>query len=198
MWDEVEKDLGEERERELKTSYWQPMLERNSTTSRFLRTRKSAFDLIEPLIEAKNNRNLALLQEKLVDVRKTLPATATAQELFLLMGQLVNQRNDLLRRFQHEIGQLDSDGDEMTLEPLREEYQKLRKTLQATVIEIQRLPLPLGKRLMMMTDKFFSSKFDSLKSLITKRPSKPSQAALNTESSSGKSSVMNLPQLVGI
>ena len=120
MWDEVEKDLGEERERELKTSYWQPMLERNSTTSRFLRTRKSAFDLIEPLIEAKNNRNLALLQEKLVDVRKTLPATAAAQELFLLMGQLVNQRNDLLRRFQHEIGQLDSDGDEMTLEPLRE------------------------------------------------------------------------------
>ena len=98
MWDEVDKEVGEERERELKTKYWQSMLERNSTTSRFLRTRESAFDLIEPLIEAANVRSSVLLQDELVDLRKTLPATAAGQELFSAMGQLVSQREDPLRQ----------------------------------------------------------------------------------------------------
>ena len=96
MWDKVDKEVGEERERELKTKYWQSMLERNSTTSRFLRTRESAFDLIEPLIEAANVRSSVLLQDELVDLRKTLPATAAGQELFSAMGQLVSQREDPL------------------------------------------------------------------------------------------------------
>lgn len=178
MWDEVDEETGEGRERELKTKYWRTMLERNSTTSRFLRTRESAFDIIEPLIEAANERSSVLLQNELVDMHKSLPATAAGQELFSAMGQLVSQREDLLRRIRHEMRQ--SNGDKMALEPLQEEHQKLQKSLQATVIEMRRLRLPLGKRLMNMTDKFFSSKFESLKSLITKRISKPT--ALNIES----------------
>ena len=68
----------------------------------------------------------------------------------------------------------------MALEPLQEEHQKLQKSLQATVSEMRRLRLPLGKCVMIMTDKFFSNKLESLKSLITRRLSKPS--ILNTES----------------
>ena len=178
MWDEVDEETGEERERELKTKYWRTMLDRNSTTSRFLRTRESAFDLIEPLIEAANKRSSVLLQDELVDLRKTLPATAAGQELFSAMGQIVSQREDLLRRIRHEMRQ--SNGDKMALEPLQEEHQRLQKSLEATVTEMRRLRLPLGKRLMIMTDKFFSSKIESLKSLITKRLSRPT--ALNAES----------------
>ena len=178
MWDEVDKEIGEERERELKEKYWKLMLARNSTTSRFLRTRESAFDLIEPLIEAANKRSSVLLQDELVEMRKSLPATAAGQELFSAMGQLVSQREDLLRRIRHEMKH--SDGDKMVLQPLQEEHQELQKNLEATVIEMRRLRLPLGQRFMIMTDKFFSSKFESLRSMITKRLSKP--AALNIES----------------
>ena len=177
MWDEVDEETGENRERELKTEYWRSMLERNSTTSRFLRTRESAFDLIDPLIDAANRRSSVLLQNELVDMRKTLPATAAGLELFSTMGQLVSQREDLLRRIRYEMRR--SDGDKMILEPLQEEHQKLQNSLEATVIEMRRLRLPLGQRLLIMTDKFFSSKFESLKSLISKRLSKP--AAPNTE-----------------
>ena len=178
MWDEVDEETGEDRERELKTKYWRTMLDRNSTTSRFLRTRESAFDLIEPLIDAANRRSSVLLQDELVDLRKTLPATAAGQELFSAMGQIVSQREDLLRRIRHEMRQ--SNGDKMALEPLQEEHQRLQKSLEATVTEMRRLRLPLGKRLIIMTDKFFSGKFESLKSLITKRLSRPT--VLNTES----------------
>ena len=177
MWDEVDERTGEERERELKTNYWRTMLERRSTTSRFLRTRESAFNLIDPLIEAANKKISVLLQDELVDMRKSLPATAAGQELFSAMGQLVSQREDLLRRIRQEMRR--SDGDKMILEPLREEHQKLQNNLEATVNEMRRLRLPLGQRLLiMMRNKFISSKIESFKSFISKTLSKP---ALNDE-----------------
>ena len=152
-------------------------MERNSTTSRFLRTRESAFDIIEPLIDAANKRSSVLLQDELVDMRKSLPATAAGQELFSAMGQLVSQRENLLRRIGHEMRH--SDGDKMALESLQEEHQRLRNTLEATVIEMRRMRLPLGKRLLIMLDKFFSSTFEYFRFLVTKRLSKP--AVPNTE-----------------
>ena len=170
MWDEVDEETGEDREEELKTKYWRTMLERSSTTSRFLRTRESAFDIIEPLIDEANTRSSLLLQGELVDMRKSLPATAAGQELFSAMGQLVSQREDLLRRIRYEMRH--SGNDKMALEPLQEEHQKLKKSLEDTVIEMRRLRLPLGKRVVIMTDKFFSIKFEFLKSWITKRLSK--------------------------
>ena len=191
MWDEVDEETGEDREAELKTEYWRSMLERGSTTSRFLRTRESAFDLIDSLIEAANRRSSVLLQDELVVMRKSLPATAAGQELFSAMGKLVSQREDLLRRIRHEMKR--SDGDKMTLEPLQEEHQKLQNSLKATVIEMRRLRLPLGQRLLMfMTDKFFSSKLEYLKSLISKRPSKPAAGTIPT----GKNLIVSTHQSI--
>jgi hypothetical protein len=57
MWDEVDDETGETREEELRSKYWRPMLDRNSTTSRFMRTRESAIALIDPLIDAANKRS---------------------------------------------------------------------------------------------------------------------------------------------
>ena len=172
MWDEVDLETGEEREAELKSKYWRTMLERNSTTSRFLRTRESAFRLIDPLIDAANKRSSLLLQDELVDMRKKLPSTSAGQELFSAMEVLVRQREDLLRRIRNEMKR--TDGDKVTLEPLQEEHQKLQMTLEETVNEMRRLKLPLGQRLMNMTDKFFSSKLKSFKSIF-KRLSKADQ-----------------------
>ena len=170
MWDEVDEEIGEETERVLKEKYWKSMSERNSTTSRFLRTRESALDVIEPIIDAANRRCSVLLQDELVDMSKSLPATAAGQELFSAMGQLVSQREDLLRRVRRELSH--SDGDRMALEPLQEEHQRLQKSLKATIIEMQRQRLPLGKLLLVMTEKFFSITIEYLeyfRSLVNKR-----------------------------
>jgi hypothetical protein len=160
MWDKVDKEKGEDRERQLKQEYWRTMLERNSTTSRFLRTRESAFEVIEPLIDEANKGSSVLLQNELVEMKKSLPATAAGLKLFSEMGQLVSQREDLLRRIRKEMRR--SDGDKMTLEPLQEEHQNLQNSLETMAFEMQRLHLPLGKRFSIMANKFFSSKFKSL------------------------------------
>ena len=156
MWDEVDRETGEVREKELKTDYWRTMLERGSTTSRFLRTRESAFKLIDPLIEVANRRRSVQL---LVDMHEGLPANTAGKKLYLTMVQLVSQREDLLRRIRQEMKCSDGAGDKMILEPLQDEYRALKTNMESTIKEIGELKIPLGKRLVKMTVKFFSSNF---------------------------------------
>ena len=160
MWDEVDEETGEAREEELKTKYWRSMLERNSTTSRFMRTRESALALIDPLIDEANIRISVLLQKEMVDMRKKLPATSAGQELFSTMEELVNKRGDLLRRIRTEMKR--ADGDAIALGPLQEEHAKLKSSLESTVKEMQRLKLPLGRRLVNMTTNFTLKLFKSV------------------------------------
>ena len=159
MWDEVSEETGEARESELKSTYWRPMLQRNSTTSRFMGSRKSAFTVIDPLIDTANVRSSVLLQDELVDMRKKLPsnsrAAGRAQELFSTIEVLLRQREDLLRRIRNEIK--NGEGDEKILGRLQDEYEQLKNNLESTISEIRRLKLPLGQRLGNMTDRFFTS-----------------------------------------
>jgi len=170
MWDDIDEETGVAREAELKSKYWRGMLDRNSTTGRFLRTRESAFTLIDPLIAEANTRSSVLLQREMVDMRKKLPATSAGQELFSKMELLVRQREDLLNRIRNEMKR--ADGDKMVLEPLQEEHESLRINLESTVKEMLRLKLPLGKRLLNMTEKFASKfTFAFFKSMMSKRSS---------------------------
>ena len=160
MWDEVDQETGETREGDLRSTYWQPMLQRNSTTNRFRRTRESAFTVIDPLIDIVNIRISALLQQELADMRKKLSSTSRSagQELLAEMEILLRQREDLLRRIRNEVKR--GTGDQMMVwESLQDEYQKLKINMETTVNDMRRLKIPLGKRLVKMTDKFFSSNF---------------------------------------
>ena len=163
MWDEVDKETGEARESELKSTYWRPMLQRNSTTSRFMGTRRSVFTVIDPLIDTANVRSFVLLQQELVGMRKKLSPTSRAagraQELFSTIEVLLRQCEDLLRRIRNEIKS--GGGDEMVLERLQDEYQKLKINLESTIDDMRRLKLPLGQRLVNMTDRFFTSNLTS-------------------------------------
>ena len=180
MWDEVDKETGEAREHELKTKYWQAMLAQNSTTSRFMRTRESAFELIDPLIDTANKRSFVQIQQEMVDMRKQLPLTSAGQKLYSEMELLVSQREDLLCRIRDEMKR--AKGDEMISEALQEEHQKLQLSLESTVNEMRRLKLPLGQRLLNMTDKF-SNKFKLFMSMISIRSSKVPRIPTATVSS---------------
>ena len=157
MWDDVEEETGQLREEELKSRYWRSMLDRNSTTNRFLGTRESALRLIEPLIDAANKKSSLLLQQELVDLRNKLPETSAGAKLFSETELLVKQRQEVLERIRNAMKH--SNQDKTSLPALKEEYRKVKMQLDATVIEMQKLKLPLGHRLSQMTRKWFSLKF---------------------------------------
>ena len=166
MWDEIDEETGEAREEELKKKYWRSMLERNSTTSRFLRTRESALVLIDPLIDKENIRTSLLVQKEMVDMRKKLPAMSAGQELFSTMEELVRKHEDLLRRIRTKIKRADSDM--MALERSQEEYERLQINLESMVKEMRKLKLPLGQRLVNMSTKFTLRSFKSMMLKVSK------------------------------
>ena len=159
MWDEVDQEKGETREAELRSRYWRPMLQRNSTINRFRRTRESAFTVIDPIIDIANTRFSALLQQEMKDMRKKFLSTpqASEQELLSKIEGLLEQREDLLRRIRNEIKRRADD--DMILKPLQDEYQKLKINVESTISDLHRLKIPIGKHLAKMTDKFFSGDF---------------------------------------
>ena len=167
MWGEVDEETGIAREEELKSNYWQSMLERGSTTDRFMQTRESALRLIGPLIDAANNKSSLLLQQELVDMRTQLPATSAGIRLFTEMENLVKKRQEVLNQIRnalkHSNEDEDEDEDKTTLPGLQEEFQRLKMQLDETVVEMRKLKLPLAKRLSQITRKWFSfSKFRSV------------------------------------
>ena len=157
MWDEVDEETGDLREQELKLKYWRLMLERNSTTSRFMRSRESALQLIEPFIDAASQKSSLLLQQEMVDLRKKLPATSAGIGLFTEMERLVKELQDILEKIRNAMKH-----DKASLPRLQKEYQRVKAQLNATASEMQKLRLPLGKRLSQMSRKWFSSKFGSV------------------------------------
>ena len=157
MWDEVDGETGRLREEELKARYWRSMLDRNSTTNRFMNTRESALRLIEPLIDAANKRSSLLLQQEMVDLRNKLPETSAGARLFSETEILVKQRQEVLDRIRNAMKHSNQDG--TSLPALQEEYQRVKTQLDVTVNEMRKLRLPLGKRLSQTTRKWFSLKF---------------------------------------
>lgn len=154
MWDEVDEETGNLREAELKSRYWRSMLDRQSTTCRFLQTRESALHLIEPLIDEANAKSSLLLQQELVDMRTKLPATSAGQKLYSEMEDLVKRRQEVLGRIR--IAMKQTNENQTSLPLLKQEYQRLKTQLDTTVNEMQKLKLPIGKRLSQMTRKWFS------------------------------------------
>lgn len=160
MWDEVDGETGRLREGELKSRYWRSMLDRNSTTSRFMGTRESALRLIEPLIDAANKKSSLLLQQEMVDLRNKLPETSAGARLFSETELLVKERQEVLERIRNAMRH--SHQDKTSLPALQEEYQRVKTQLDSTVNEMRRLRLPLGKRLSQTTRNWFSFKFRSV------------------------------------
>jgi hypothetical protein len=156
MWDEVDQETGETREEDLRSTYWKLMLLGGSTTNRFRQTRKSAFTVIDPLIDAANICFSVILQQELEDMRRKLSSSSRAdgEELLLKMERYLKQRENLLRRIRDEIKRSD---DKMRLGPLQVEYEQLKINMESTISDMRRLNIKLGKSLVKMADKFISS-----------------------------------------
>ena len=153
MWDEVDEMTGCYRENELRSKYWKSMLERNSTTSRFLGTRESAVQSIQPLIDKANDRCSLLLQQEMAAMRTKLPPESNRFRLYQETERLIRKRQHVIEQIRNVP--MHSHGSQSRLRALQEEYQSLMGQLDAKVNEMQSLKYALGKRLSRISVKWF-------------------------------------------
>jgi len=145
MWDEVDEETGATREEELKGIYWKAMIDRHSSTGRFVGTRDSAFRLIAPFLDDANTRNKLLLQKELVDLDLRLSETHAGRKLRSEIKQLAKQQQELLHEIREEFKRPNN---ATSLQSLMEEYEELKKTSDSLLAQMADLQVPLGRQLM--------------------------------------------------
>ena len=162
MWDEIDEATGKMEEEKMKTKYWNKMLERRSTTGRFLGTYESALQLLQPVIDAANfKRSSLLLQHEMVDMGKQLTETSAGRRLFTKARHIVCQRQDVIQRIQTEMQRPVED--RTSLQPLQEEHQKLSQSLESTVEEMRVLNQPVALRFLETSERWLLHKLLVLK-----------------------------------
>jgi hypothetical protein len=145
MWDEVEEDVGSQREKELRGKYWRAMIDHGSATARYNGTLESAWDIVERFT---TRRHAVLLQREMVDLKKELPETAAGRELYTTLEVLVKKQQDILQKIRAETKRHENEPDQTILKALQAEYESIRQQLDITVKEMQGLKLSLGQRLL--------------------------------------------------
>jgi len=144
MWDEVDEEVGVEREQELKAIYWKSMVERGSYVNRFLYTRESALEILAPVFEEVHKRSSLLLQKEINDLGLLLKETSAGKTLSAELQELVSQHQVILERIRNELKDLTPEHD---LQYLMEEYQKVSAELQRSSEDLRAMKVSLADRI---------------------------------------------------
>ncbi|KAI6017896.1 P-loop containing nucleoside triphosphate hydrolase protein [Pisolithus marmoratus] len=160
MWDEVEPDVGDERLKELRSSYWKTMISRGSTTFKCDNARGStAFEsedargppinLLRQIVRRKKEEELlgeaegkVQLQEEISSMKLELQQTAAGQQLCSRLEDLAQRRMETLRKIREET----KSADEKTAADLWREYNEVKDQLDSTLAQARELRMTLRQR----------------------------------------------------
>lgn len=106
MWDRVGPALGESRESELLKRYWAQMIDHRATHWRFNNSESSAWDIIIKSVVQKNQtRQVLLLQEELVDLKKRINETKAGKALYAELYSFLEKQQENVRRLEDQAKQ---------------------------------------------------------------------------------------------
>ena len=132
MWEEVEPELGEMRERELQNIYWKSMVDRGSSVKRFLQTPASAFEVLRPILCQSNEHQSLRLQEEITNLGLKLQETAAGRMLAVQLDEMLPKQQKILTRIRNHL--MDPTLPPEQLATLQREYQMVSAQLQNVAV----------------------------------------------------------------
>ena len=127
MWDEVSRDAGESREKELSTNFFKPALDKGARMARHHNTEQSARDIVRMIVRS---RPVVLqIQRELVDERREITHTSAGEIINRELNELIRRHQGSLNEIQEEMRQALRDKDEETRQELEEQKQKLQEEM---------------------------------------------------------------------
>ena len=141
MWDQTDK--GEKYERELKESYWRPILDMGSSTRRFLYERSSAFDVLSPYFDEINRKSFRRLQDEVQDVALKLHRLMDGKSLSVELERAISCRQKTLQRIRAELRKPSLN--EIEIRELMDSYEKEFEKLSRVATELKTLGIETGK-----------------------------------------------------
>ncbi|KDQ53021.1 hypothetical protein JAAARDRAFT_197806 [Jaapia argillacea MUCL 33604] len=147
MWDKVDPAVAQEREAVLKDSFWKGMLDNGASVDRFANSPESAWHIVRKVVQNKEERGALLLQEELVDLQRRLNETEAGKTLYTLLQKLLSDEQETIRKLAEQVA---SEANPELAKQLEAEHARLQKELDATFVQIKRLKIPFGRRVMML------------------------------------------------
>ena len=127
MWDDVSRDAGESREKELSTNFFKPALDKGARMARHHNTERSARDVVRMIMK---NRHVVLqIQRELVDERRDITRTSAGEIINRELNELIRRHQASLNEIQEGMRQALREKDEETRQELEEEKRKLQEEM---------------------------------------------------------------------
>ena len=145
MWDEVEREMGELRETQLKYEHWKTLIDRGSSIRQFYCNQKSAFDILAPFIDEANQRSTLRLQTEMNDLGLKLEQTGAARALCSKFEDLVARHQKITQMIRNEM--TDPTLDPEQLEVLMKDYKKVSMQLKRANEDLNELKISVGERI---------------------------------------------------
>ena len=152
MWDKVRRETGLRRENELVENYWKTMINLGASTARFSNTADSAWKIVDIILKH-HETEVLLLQEEIVDLKRSLNETQAGKTLYLDLQRLLAEQRDTIRSLAEQAR--DESNPELVRQ-LEAELKRIQKDFDKTFSEVKKLKISFGKRLMLML--FFRKK----------------------------------------
>jgi gas vesicle protein len=153
MWDKgktlADPQTHNKRERWLFDNYWKRMINYGASTARFLNSSDSAWKIID-LILQHHETEVLLLQEELVDLKRSLNETQAGKTIYSDLQRLLAEQRDTVRSL---ADQLREESNPQLAEKLELEVKRIQKDFDKTRNEMQSLKIPFGKSLMLLFSK---------------------------------------------
>ncbi|EKM78776.1 hypothetical protein AGABI1DRAFT_75265 [Agaricus bisporus var. burnettii JB137-S8] len=147
MWDQVQdRRIAQDHELELKENFWKPMLVLGSKMVRFENSLKSAKEIVDGIVAEKGEREILLLQEELVDLKKRLYETHAGRMLYETLQKLLDEQKASIDKL---MEQIQNEGNPQLIEKLRKERLKIENDLQSALQGIQELRVPLSRKFLL-------------------------------------------------
>ncbi|KAG1740783.1 P-loop containing nucleoside triphosphate hydrolase protein [Suillus paluster] len=136
-WGEVTQEVGERCEQQLKSTTWKKMVENGSQVARFDGSRKSAWDVMMPILANNAAVGALRIQEELVDLGRMIPETDAGRALRVTLKGVAEAHKRAVEELKRNVGD-----DEQ-----RQRMKDNEKELLELLTEIQELKVPLGTRI---------------------------------------------------
>lgn len=105
MWDKVEHAVGANRERELLEHYWAQMIKHGASHKRFYNMESSGWEVIKYIMQQDQTRQVLLLQEELVDLKKRIIETTAGKTLYAELYSILEKQQENVRKLENQVKQ---------------------------------------------------------------------------------------------
>ncbi|PPR07081.1 hypothetical protein CVT24_010982 [Panaeolus cyanescens] len=134
MWDDVEPDIGDHREKQLKHDYFSYMIHRGARLARLGNDTNSARNIILRIADDANTLNPLSLQKELVAFQKNLPETKAGRQVYEKLDEVLQSHQLALQQLSRDLR---AETSESVRAVLRKEHEALTRELVDLIADIQ-------------------------------------------------------------